>query len=82
VVEHAQSARYGQIDQDFVRGLYDVSAADDAPFYALNLMRYREWADYGDDRPRISGREADGLYAPLQVLADIGAEVVLARHGA
>lgn len=32
MVEHAQSARYGQIDQDFVRSLYDVSAADDAPF--------------------------------------------------
>lgn len=43
----------------------DVQAADgvipeDAPFFMLNLLRYREWADYGDraDVAPSSGREA------------------------
>jgi hypothetical protein len=77
VAEHAEHIRYGRLDEDFVRSLHDVTEADDAPFLMLNLMKYRPWADYADDRPRISGRAADDLYAPLAVLADIGAEVVL-----
>lgn len=77
MAEQTTHSRYGQLDHDYVASLYAVTEADDAPFFMLNLMRYREWADYGDDRPRITGREADDLYAPLAVLADLGAEVVL-----
>jgi hypothetical protein len=43
----------------------------------VNLMKYRERADYADGTvSQISGREADDLYAPLGPLAAIGAEVV------
>ena len=45
----------------------------------VNLMRYRDQADYADGRDtELTGREADDLYfAPLDVPADIGAQVVL-----
>jgi hypothetical protein len=76
VAEHTEHIRYGRLDEEFVARLSSVTEADDAPFLMLNLMKYRRWADYADGRPRISGREADDLYAPLAVLADIGAEVV------
>ena len=77
MAEHTEHSRYGQLDHDYLASLHATSEQDDGPFLMLNLMRYREWADYGDDRPRISGRAADDLYAPLEVLADLGAEVVL-----
>ena len=76
MAEHVGNVRYGQLDEEFVASLYAVTEAQDAPFYMLNLMKYREWADYPDGRPGITGRAADDLYAPLEVLAEIGAEVV------
>jgi len=40
-------------------------------------MKYRDVADYADGTDStISGREADDIYAPVDVLADIGAEIV------
>lgn len=49
----------------------------DGPVWMVNLMRYRDRADYADGRDtELTGREADDLYAPLDVLADIGAQVV------
>lgn len=77
MAQHTEQVRYGTVDRAFVAGLYAVPKEQDKPFFMLNLMRYRAWADYGDDRPRITGRAADDLYAPLAVLADLGAEVVL-----
>lgn len=71
--------RYGVVDQAYVARMAAVPAADDGPVLMLNLMRYRPWADYRDgrDEPPVTGREADDRYAPLTVLADLGAEVVL-----
>jgi hypothetical protein len=44
----------------------------------VNLMHYRDWADYGGGQPpTISGEEADDRYAPLESLAAVGAEIVL-----
>lgn len=49
----------------------------DGPIYMLNLMKYRAAADYGSDgEAGVSGREADDRYAPIDVLAKIGAKVV------
>ena len=43
----------------------------------VNLMKYREVADYPDGRAStISGQEADDLYAPIDILAEIGAKPV------
>jgi hypothetical protein len=49
---------------------------DDGPVWMVNLMKYREVADYPDGRETaISGRDADDLYAPTESLAAIGADV-------
>ena len=53
---------------------------DDGPFWALNLMKYREVADYGDGAASASksGREADDEYTPRESLAGIGAKITFA----
>lgn len=69
--------RYGQIDQEYGRRLATTEPAEDGPVWMLNLMRYHEVAQYDDGRDGfISGQEADDLYSPVDVLADIGAEPV------
>ena len=73
----AEQPRYGQIDHEYGLKLATTSPEDDGPIWMVNLMKYRPTADYTDGRESaISGREADDIYAPLDVLADIGAEVV------
>lgn len=68
--------RYGTIDVDYAARLAGCPASDDGDIYMLNFMAYREEADYGPDGERgISGREADDRYAPLEVLAELGANV-------
>ena len=75
----ADGPRYGQVDLDYGMKLATTPPDQDGPIWMVNLMKYRERADYADGGERsISGREADDLYAPLDVLADIGAEVVFA----
>jgi hypothetical protein len=72
--------RYGTLDRDFTKALYDVDPADDGPFFMLNLMRYREWADYPEGTgpaERITGQQADDTYAPVDILAELGAEISL-----
>ena len=41
----------------------------------VNLMKYRDRAHYGGEDDGVSGREADDRYAPVDVLAAIGAAV-------
>lgn len=75
----ADGPRYGRIDHDYGMKLATTAPEDDGPIWMVNLMKYRETADYTDGRDSsISGREADDLYAPVDVLADIGAEIVFA----
>lgn len=70
--------RYGTINEEYGRRLASTPPAEDGPVWMVNLMRYREQADYGDARsPAVSGKEADDIYAPLESLAGVGAEVVL-----
>ena len=73
----AVSARYGQIDREYAMSLATRQPDDDGPVWMVNLMSYRDRADYADGRSsEITGREADDLYAPIGPLAAIGAEVV------
>jgi hypothetical protein len=66
--------RYGIPNGEMLRGWLRLAAEDDGPFWALNLMRYRELADYADGREStLTGREADDAYAPLGPLEAIGA---------
>ncbi|MFN8089160.1 MAG: hypothetical protein U0R81_09370 [Mycobacterium sp.] len=70
--------RYGSVDRDYAIQMLTTAPADDGPVWMVNLMKYRAVADYADGRESaISGKEADDLYAPLEILAEIGAEPVL-----
>lgn len=73
---------YGQIDRAYGMRLATTAPEDDGPIYMVNLLRYHDVAQYGEgavggDGGSVSGREADDRYAPVDVLDDIGAEVVL-----
>lgn len=69
--------RYGTIDHEYGARLATTPPDRDGPVWMVNLMRYRERADYGDEATApISGRQADDLYAPTGPLDAVGAEVV------
>ncbi|MSX01959.1 MAG: hypothetical protein F2813_02245 [Actinobacteria bacterium] len=66
--------RYGTPNWEMIGRWIETPPEDDGPFWAVNLMKYREVADYADGRETtLTGREADDLYAPLGPLAEIGA---------
>lgn len=49
------------------------------PFYMVNLIRYRDLAEYADGRETdLTGREANALYDPLPYIEAIGGRVVYA----
>jgi hypothetical protein len=74
----SSAPRYGIINFDMMKTWFGRAPEADGPFWALNLMKYREVADYGDTSgPAISGREADDIYVPRDSLAGIGAMIVL-----
>lgn len=66
---------YGIINVDLIKRWFTMEPGTDTAFWALNLMKYREIAEYADGRTGISGREADDAYAPLGPLAAVGAMV-------
>lgn len=69
-----QPFRYGTPNREMMGRWLQLAAEDDGPFWALNLMRYRERAEYADGRESsLTGREADDAYAPLGPLEAIGA---------
>jgi hypothetical protein len=73
--------RYGTVDRTYGAHLATCDPSADGPIYMLNLMKYRAVADYdgtsGAPATAISGREADDIYAPVDVLHDIGAAITL-----
>jgi hypothetical protein len=72
-----QQVRYGQINREYGMKMFTMPPEDDGPIWMVNLMKYREKADYTDGREAdISGKEADDLYAPLGPLKAIGARPV------
>ncbi|MFM8972590.1 MAG: hypothetical protein ACKOOG_08115 [Actinomycetota bacterium] len=74
--DRPRGPKYGTIDRDYAIRLATTPPENDGPIWMLNLMRYREVAEYRDGRESgISGQEADDAYAPTDVLRDIGAEV-------
>lgn len=77
--EHPSGPRYGQVDQAYGRRLAMTPTDEDGPVWMVNLMKYRDIADYADGRAStITGRQADDLYTPRGPLAAIGAEIVFA----
>ncbi len=72
-----RSPAYGKVDHDYARELATTDPAADGPVWMVNLMCYHQIAQYADGNDGdTSGRDADDRYAPVDVLDDIGAEVV------
>ncbi len=56
-----------------------VSPEQDKMFYMLNLVNFRERAEYADGRETdLTGEQANGLYNPLPELQKVGGGVVYA----
>ncbi len=70
--------RYGTINSDYIASWF-AREEPGGPMWALNLMKYRDRADYGDGRESsLSGAEADDVYAPHDHLAAVGSRIILA----
>lgn len=68
---------YGTPDPEYGLTLATTAPEDDGPVWMVNLMKYKEQADYGDGESRgRTGREADDKYTPIGPLTAIGAEIV------
>lgn len=68
---------YGTVDTEYARRMLATPPAEDGPVWMVNLMSYRDVAQYADGRETtLTGRQADDLYSPVDVLADLGAEPV------
>lgn len=70
---------YGEPNWEMIGRWFELPPDEDTPFWAVNLMKYRERADYGaeGDQGR-TGREADDAYTPFGPLAEIGAMIAFA----
>lgn len=77
--ETPRGPRYGQPDFDYISRMAATPPDQDGPVFMVNLMKYREVADYTDGSGTTrSGREADDEYTPSAILRDIGAQIVFA----
>ncbi len=73
----SNTIRYGTPNVEYARKMANTAPDDDGPVWMVNLMKYREVAEYADGRQStISGRKADDAYSPMESLAAIGAELV------
>jgi len=69
--------RYGQPNFEYISRMAATPPEEDGPVFMVNLMKYRQKAAYvGGNEPERSGREADDIYAPTDILRDIGARIV------
>ncbi|MCP3857620.1 MAG: hypothetical protein GY698_23320 [Actinomycetia bacterium] len=69
--------RYGTINSDYIASWFQRKDPG-GPMWALNLMQYREWAEYADGRETdLTGVEADDRYAPHEHLAAVGSRIIL-----
>ncbi len=70
---------YGIINKEYAFTLATRPPEEDGPIYMVNLMKYREIAEYdaqdGASAP-ISGRDADDQYNPASILNKLGAAIV------
>ena len=69
--------RYGTINSDYLASWFQRDEPG-GPMWALNLMKYREWAEYADGRETdLTGAEADDVYLPHEHLAAVGSRIIL-----
>jgi uncharacterized protein (DUF1330 family) len=68
---------YARIDHEYGAELATTPPDEDGPVWMINLMRYKDRAEYADGRETaLTGREADDEYTPVGPLAAVGAEIV------
>jgi hypothetical protein len=71
------TVRYGTPNIEYAMKMATTPPEDDGPVWMVNLMKYREVADYADGREStVSGQEADDLYSPIDSLTVVGAAPV------
>ena len=69
--------RYGKINHDYIASWFEREDPG-GPMWALNLMKYRERAEYADGRvSELTGAQADEVYAPHEHLAAVGSRIIL-----
>jgi len=69
--------RYGTINSDYIASWFQREDPG-GPMWALNLMQYRERAEYADGRETdLTGAEADDVYAPHEHLAAVESRIIL-----
>ena len=69
--------RYGTINSDYLASWFQREDPG-GPMWALNLMQYREWAEYADGRETdLTGAQADDVYMPHEHLAAVGSRIIL-----
>lgn len=77
-VDPRLTMRYGRVDPAVVGSMATTPEDRDGPVWMVNLMRYRDRADYADGRATgLTGEQADDEYAPLDSLAAVGARILL-----
>ena len=66
---------YGEVNTEQIMRM--MQAPTEGPFYMVNLIEFREQAEYPDGRETdLTGREANNLYSPLEFIRAIGAQPV------
>ncbi|MEL7209585.1 MAG: hypothetical protein AAGK32_15340 [Actinomycetota bacterium] len=69
--------RYGTLNGEYIGSWFERDEPG-GPMWALNLMKYREQAEYTDGRSsELTGAEADEVYAPHEHLAAVGSRIIL-----
>ncbi len=69
--------RYGQLNDSYIASWFERDEPG-GPMWALNLMKYRERAEYADGRESsVSGLEADNIYAPHEHLRKVGSRLIM-----
>lgn len=62
---------YGTINVELVGAWLHMKPEDDGCFWALNLMKYVEVANYDDGREGVSGKAADDAFAAVQGVTQV-----------
>lgn len=69
--------RYGTTNEAYLASWF-AREEPGGPMWALNLMKYREVAEYADGRATsLTGAEADEVYAPHDELKAVGSKLIL-----
>lgn len=74
VMSHADQG-FGTAGREYFRFISQMTPENDGPVWMVNFMHYKAEAAYPDGSHGLTGREADDLYTPVDVLDRIGASV-------